>query len=261
MSEQERVREVSTKGIDVVYLEPEIVNQRLRTLAALQLRSGERAADIGCGNGLLTQPMALAVGDRGHIAAVDNNPEMLDMARATCAGLDQIEWRTGTAEDLPVAGESMDALACTQVLLYVPDVARALAEFHRVLKPRGRLAVLETDWRGTVFNSSRDDITRRVLAAWDAAVANPNLPTRLGPMLREQGFTAIKVEAIPVLNTNYSNSNFSGGALASYAELARDNGAITGDEAAAWIADFQSLGDTGAYFFCVNRFLFSAVKV
>lgn len=257
----ERVRELSTKGIDVTYLEPEIVNQRLRTLAALHLAVGESAADIGCGNGLLIQPLALAVGDTGSVVAVDNNTALLEVARANCAGLDRIDWKQGQADDLPIGDQSIDALACAQVLLYVADVPRALREMHRVLKPGGRLAIVETDWRGTVFSSSRDDLTRRVLAAWDAAVASPNLPARLGPLLGECGFRALRVEAIPILNTSYSPTNFSSGAMEDMAILARDGGAITKEEAASWITDFKRLGADGAYFFCVNRFLFSAVRI
>ena len=49
--------------------------------------------------------------------------------------------------------------------------------------------------------------------------------------------------------------------MEAFAILARDAGAINEEEAATWIADFKRLGDEGAYFFCVNRFLFSAVRV
>ena len=248
-------------GTETIYLEPEIVNQRLRTLAALHLRAGEKAADIGCGPGLLTRPMALAVGEHGRVVAVDKDPEALEKAAASCADQGHIAWKNGSAENLPMADDSMDALACTQVLLYVKDLPRALGEMRRVLKPGGRLAVVETDWRGVVFNSAHDAITRRVMAAWDASVASPNLPTHLSPLLAEQGFAAVRVEAIPILNTSYSLNNFSSDSMEAFAILARDAGAINEEEAATWIADFKRLGDEGAYFFCVNRFLFSAVRV
>ena len=48
-------------------------------------------------------------------------------------------------------GACFDAVVCTQVLLYVPHVQTALEEMHRVLKPGGRIVVIETDWRGLVL--------------------------------------------------------------------------------------------------------------
>jgi ubiquinone/menaquinone biosynthesis C-methylase UbiE len=54
---------------------------------------------------------------------------------------------------------------------------------HRVLKPGGRIAIIETDWRGTVLNSFDDSLTRKMLAAWDDAVSSPNLPVKLGPLM------------------------------------------------------------------------------
>lgn len=252
---------LSTKGIDLVYRAPEIVNQRLRTLTALALRPGEAVADIGCGNGLLTELLAQAVGPDGKVIALDHQAEMLEAAAETCAGRSQIEWQQGSATDLLIADASLDALACTQVLLYVADVEGALAEMRRVLKPGGRLAVLETDWRGTVFNATRDDLTRRILATWDAAVPSPNLPPRLGALLKDQGFAAIKVEAIPILNTAFAADNFSSNFMVDLADMARDKGTISADEATEYRADIEALAAKGAYFFCANRFLFTAVKV
>ncbi|MFQ5938363.1 MAG: hypothetical protein ACE5LB_18330 [Acidiferrobacterales bacterium] len=56
-------------------------------------------------------------------------------------------------------------------------------------------------------------------------------------------------------------SSFSVGTAKWIARFAREQGAVTEDEATAWLADLQRLGSEGAYFFCVNRFLFSAVRL
>jgi ubiquinone/menaquinone biosynthesis C-methylase UbiE len=254
------IADFSSRGIDVFYLDPEIVNQRQRTLMSLQIRSGEAVADVGCGNGLLTHPMALAVGAEGSVIAIDPNPEMIEKARTNCAGQDQITWQEAKAQALPIETDSVDALSCTQVLLYVDDVPLALSEMHRVLKPGGRLAIIETDWRGLVFGSSDDLITRKVIAGWDKAVASPNLPPKLRPLLEKQGFVGIKTEAIPIVNTSFSNNNFSTGMMFALAKRAMKEGVITETEKQSWTEDIKRRGSDGSYFFCVNRFLFSAVK-
>ncbi len=168
-------------NIDRSYQTPEIVNQRLRTLAGLALVRGESVLDAGCGTGLLLEQEALAVGTQGRVEGVDYSDDMLAQARLRCADMPQVGFHQGSVETLPFDDASFDALSCTQCLLYVDDLDRALAEFYRVLKPGGRIAVLETDWTGAILNSRDQSLTRRIFDAWDLACKNPNLPKRLRP--------------------------------------------------------------------------------
>ena len=246
---------------DRAYMTPDVTRQRMRTLEALRLQAEESVIDIGCGSGLLAENMAALVSEGGRVVGVDSSPDMLALAERRCADLPQVRLKEGRAEDLLEESESFDAVACIQVLLYISAVESALAEMHRVLKPGGRLVILETDWRGTVLNSSDDALTRKILAAWDADVASPNLPLRLGPLLKARGFAALGVEAFPIVNTSGSPGNFSMGMLEQFTDLARAQGAVARNEIETWLEDLRRKDAEGAYFFCVNRFIFSAVKV
>ncbi|MDH3220514.1 MAG: methyltransferase domain-containing protein [Gammaproteobacteria bacterium] len=246
--------------IERSYQTPEIVNQRLRTLVALALTRGESVLDAGCGTGLLLEQEALAVGREGRAAGIDFSEDMLTYASARCAGLEQVRLQQGSVERLPFDDASFDALSCTQTLLYVDDLDRALTEFYRVLKPRGRIAVLETDWNGAIMNSHDQALTQRIFGAWDVALVNPNLPKRLRPLLTGLGFANLRVEAIPILNASYAENSFSANMLQNYASTARRRNIITADEADEWLAGINRLIEEDAYFFCVNRFLFTAVK-
>jgi ubiquinone/menaquinone biosynthesis C-methylase UbiE len=246
--------------IDRSYQTPEIVNQRLRTLAGLALVRGERVLDAGCGTGLLLEQEALAVGSEGRAEGVDYSEDMLANARARCADLSQVGLNQGSVDSLPFDDASFDALSCTQCLLYVENLDGALAEFYRVLRPGGRIAVLETDWNGAIMNSLDQSLTQRIFDAWDLACANPNLPRRLRPLLAGLGFGALRVEAIPVLNPSYCENSFSANMLDNYARSARRRNIITEDEARDWRSGIDELIQQDAYFFCVNRFLFTAVK-
>jgi SAM-dependent methyltransferase len=252
--------EKAARATERSYLEPEIVRQRIRTLDALALRAGERVLDVGCGPGLLAHDMALQVGVAGRVVGVDKSEAMLKLAQQRCAHLSQVEFKQGMAENLCAEDQSFHALACTQVLLYVPDVKQALSEMRRVLKPGGRIAVIETDWRSTVLTSNEQALTRKITAGWDDAVPSPNLPVQLGPLLREFDFTAIRVEAIPVLNTSYSADSFSAAMAKTVAAAAQERGLVSEAEARTWLDDLKRLEQARAYFFCVNRFLFSAVR-
>lgn len=253
--------ETVAERIERIYQTPDAIKQRTRTLEALAPRGGEKVLDVGCGPGLLAREMALLVGSEGLVVGLDSSPDMLSLAEERCGHLSQVELHFGEAEKLGEEDESFDAVTCAQVLLYVADVERALAEMYRVLKPGGRLAIIETDWRGTVLSSSDHALTRQVLDAWDAAVASPNLPVRLRPLLRAAGFAVPRIEAIPILNTSYTRGNFSAGMVQQFAAYAAAHKVIDQKKARWWLQDLQRLDQEGAYFFCVNRFLFSAVRL
>ena len=131
--------EKGARRVEAVYLTPDIVAQRGRVLDALRLREGERVADLGCGPGLLALDMRARVGDSGAIEGIDLSPDMIALAQRRCAGYGNIGLRVGDVSALPYEDAAFDVAVCTQVYEYVPDVARALRELHRVVRPGGLL--------------------------------------------------------------------------------------------------------------------------
>jgi len=155
----------AAQDIERSYLTPEIIKQRSRTLDALALQAGEQVLDAGCGTGLLLEQMALSIGDKGRAVGVDFSADMLEVADQRCRGFSNVGLHQGSVESLDFESDSFDVVSCTQTLLYVEQVETALGEIHRVLKQHGRVAILETDWRGVVFNSLDESLTRRILTA------------------------------------------------------------------------------------------------
>ncbi len=252
--------EAEARRTDRAYQTPDVTRQRMRTLEALQLRAGEFVLDVGCGSGLLAHDMATLVGPGGRVIGVDISQDMLVLAERRCADLPQVHLKQSKAESLPEDAENFDAVTCVQVLLYLSDVPTALSEMCRVLKPGGRIAIIETDWRGTVLNSFDDSLTRKMLAAWDDAVPSPNLPVRLGPLMSAQGFSAVSADAFPIVNTSFAPDSWSIDMLEQFARYAREQGAVSEPDSEAWLSDIQNKGAEGSYFFCVNRFIFTPVK-
>ncbi|GAB4579524.1 MAG: hypothetical protein Fur0022_22620 [Anaerolineales bacterium] len=107
------------------------------------IRPGERVVDIGSGAGMDSLIAARMAGPTGAVVGVDMTPAMLAKARsnAQAAGLDNVEFREGLAESLPIPDGWADVVISNGVLNLVPDKTAALLEMARVLKPNGRLQI------------------------------------------------------------------------------------------------------------------------
>ena len=104
---------------------------------------GERVVDVGSGAGLDSLIAARMVGPQGWVIGVDMTPAMLEKAThsARAAGLDNLEFRAGYAEALPVPDGWADVVISNGVLNLVPDKDATLRDMARVLRPGGRLQI------------------------------------------------------------------------------------------------------------------------
>lgn len=96
--------------------------------------------DLGCGNGQMAEILAPCV---GRVIAVESSSEMLEAARRRLGGQDNVEIRRGELEALPIDDASLDAATMSLVLHHVADPAEVLRETARVLRPGGRLLVVD----------------------------------------------------------------------------------------------------------------------
>ncbi len=113
--------------------------------AELQLLAGlldpeEVVADLGCGTGQLTRLLAPYA---SRVVAVDRSPEMLDLARQRLREYSNVELHQGELETLPLEAQSVDVAIFALVLHYVVNPGRAFAEAHRILRPGGRLLIVD----------------------------------------------------------------------------------------------------------------------
>jgi ubiquinone/menaquinone biosynthesis C-methylase UbiE len=116
-----------------------------RVLELLSIRGNETVVDAGCGSGFFSIPVAQRL-VRGHLTCVDGSPQMLAhlKRRARIRRLDaRMEFRQGDVTQLPVGNKVADLAMTTAVLHELSDPASALSELHRVLRPGGRVVVLD----------------------------------------------------------------------------------------------------------------------
>ncbi len=107
---------------------------------AANIQPGDAALDVACGTGVLAA--ALSRAGAAKVVGLDFVPEMLAVARRKFAD-EPIEWVEGDATALPFDDGSFDVVSIGFGLRNIPAAERALSEFRRVLRPGGRLVVLE----------------------------------------------------------------------------------------------------------------------
>jgi SAM-dependent methyltransferase len=253
----------SAKATEAIYLTPDVVAQRARVIDLLAPALGERILDVGVGPGLLALDLARLVGASGRMVGLDLAPAMIEAAAARLAGLAQVEVRIGDATALALPDAAFDAAVSTQVYEYVADMPRALSELHRVLRPGGRAVILDTDWRSLVWHSSDPARMDRMLACWDDHLADPHLPAKLGPMLRDAGFEVRRAEIVPMFSPRWQPVSYAGGMIRSIRSFVRANGerfGLSPEAQQAWWSDQEALIAADAFFFSVNRYAFLATR-
>ncbi len=252
--------DAASRQVEKTYTTPDIVEQRRVVRRVLALRPGESVLDIGVGPGLLAVEMAAEVGAAGRVCGIDVSESMLAIARsrAEVPGGATVALGPGDANHVPYPDGTFDAVVSTQVFEYVGDVAGALAEVRRVLRPGGRILLLDTDWDSVVWRSGDDDRMARVLAAFEHHAADPRLPRTLKGSLERAGFDVARPQVVPMFNVGFDPATYSAGLLQIIAGYVVGRDGVTADEAAAWAADLRALGP--GYFFSLNRYLFCATS-
>jgi len=156
-----------------------------RVIDAAELRPGMTLADIGAGEGVVAFRAINRIGPSLRVILTDVSAKMLRHAEAAADALGvraQCSFLQCAAEELgAIADDSVDCVATRAVLAYVPDKPRALREFHRILRPGGRISLAEPIFQDEALyamalkarvdtpEAGRDDSLLRLLHRWKSA--------------------------------------------------------------------------------------------
>lgn len=239
----------------------DLVLRQSRVLEALQLRTGERVLEVGCGGGFYAYEAAQCVGPTGRVCAIDRSADQIAVAQRHCEDLAWVTCRVADAVELPYEGGEFDVVYGVQVFEYITPLDTALREVQRVLRPGGRCAILATDWSTAVWHSRHPDRMQRVLTAWAAHSPTPNLPSILGAQLRQAGLEPLRQTPMPLLNRSAHGRSFSYWIARMIRAFVVGRQAVTEEEAEAWLQDLDTLEQEGTTFFSLSPVLTEAVKV
>jgi len=201
--------------------------------AIASLRRGEVVVDLGAGAGFDAFLAAREVGETGRVIGVDMTDEMLEKARANAeaGGFDNVEFRKGQIEALPVDDESVDAIISNCVINLSPEKERVFREAHRVLRAGGRLMISDI-----VLEKPLPDAVTANLDAYLGCVGGASLRTEYLDLIRQSGFSDVEItgernfagseagwveEAIERLGIDEATAREALGAITSLSVLAR----------------------------------------
>ena len=158
--------------------------------AIAALSQGETVLDLGSGAGFDCFLAAKRVGAKGRVIGVDMTPEMIDKARrnAKAVAAENVEFRLGEIERLPVADASVDAILSNCVINLSPDKASVFREVFRVLRPGGRLAIADV-----VQTASMPDALAESLDALTGCVSGASAVRALEELLASAGFSDVSI--------------------------------------------------------------------
>jgi len=165
--------------------------------AVAGLEPGNVVLDLGSGGGIDCFLAAQKVGAEGKVIGLDMTPDMIELARrnATLMGAENVEFRLGQMEEMPVDAESVDVIISNCVINLSPDKDKVFGEAYRVLKPGGRLCVSDIVTLGVLPESVRKNKDE-----WAQCVAGAlDRDDYLGK-IKAAGFGQVEVEKLSTVS-------------------------------------------------------------
>ncbi|MFJ9779056.1 methyltransferase domain-containing protein [Amycolatopsis sp. NPDC101161] len=229
---------------------PGAAELRAHTYDLLRLSPGESVADVGCGAGRAVAELA---GRGVRPIGIDPDPRMLAAAGERWPGLD---FRSGTAGELPLDDGSVAGYRADKVFHEIADPAAALAEARRVLAPGGRIVLIGQDWDTIVIDAGDPDLTRTIVRARAGTVPSPRAARGFRSSLLDAGFGDVTVE----VKTAVFTDRLVPAVLSGFAAAACAAGAVEREQADAWLAEQSHRAEADRLFLAMPLFIAAGVR-
>jgi len=160
--------------------------------ALADLKEGEVVLDLGSGGGIDAFLAAKKVGPKGKVIGVDMTAEMIQLAKENAEKMkvENVEFRLGEIENLPVEDEIVDIIISNCVINLSPDKYKVFTEAFRVLKPEGRMLISDIVTQGELPNEIREN-----LEMWAACIAGALDEKEYLQKIKKAGFKKVEIVA------------------------------------------------------------------
>lgn len=230
--------------LDFLDRQEQIRNLRSEAAKRLNLNAGQKALDLGCGIGGATFPMAEITGSTGLAVGVDISAAMIEAATKRANGRAGVEFKVGEAGAIPFPDKFFDAARCERVFLYLPDRGRAILEMIRVVKPGGRIILMDTELDSTAVYSKKLALTRKMTSIVAATMPNANSARDLPWLARQAGLKDVKAETFAISTPHKFFLKVMAGSLAAVVE----KGIVPAAEVEEWLEEQAGLEAQGDFF-------------
>jgi SAM-dependent methyltransferase len=238
---------------------PAIQRLRATTAELLRPRLGDRLLDVGCGTGDVVRALAGLVGAHGTVVGIEPSATMLDEARRrTGESSHNVEFRSGDIARLDFDDATFDGVTCERVFQHLDTPDAALAELVRVIRPGGRIVVIDTDWGMHAIHGADPQLTSRVVQCWAANAANGWSGRRLPGLFVHAGLPEPAVVAETFTSTDGHRPM--GPPFTTMAVVAEQSGALSSDDAHTWLAQLADAGERGQFFWAVTMFAVAGAR-
>jgi len=159
-------------------------------VALAGLKEGETVLDLGSGGGIDVFLASKKVGPKGRVIGVDMTEKMIGRSKQTAEkyGYNNVEFRLGEIENLPVEDNSIDVIVSNCVINLSPNKKKVFQEAYRVLKPKGRILISDLVTEGRLPSTIRKN-----LDAWAACIAGAMDKKDYLRTIEEAGFKRVKI--------------------------------------------------------------------
>lgn len=156
-----------------------------------QIKKGDVVIDLGSGAGNDCFIARAETGDSGKVIGIDMTPAMIDKARENAARLNfnNVEFRLGDIEKMPVTANTADVIVSNCVLNLVPDKAKAFCEINRVLKPGGHFSISDI-----VLSGKLPEAIQQAAELYAGCVSGAIQKNEYLDLIKDYGFVNIKVQ-------------------------------------------------------------------
>jgi ubiquinone/menaquinone biosynthesis C-methylase UbiE len=227
--------------------------RRQRSYVLAQVAPGDQVIDVGCGLGTAATEMAVIVGDEGTVLGVDASDAMVTAATQRHAA-SRATFEQGDALDLAVGDATVDVYRAERLYQHLDDPAAAMGEAARVLRPGGRLVLIDQDWDALLFDGADRGLTRSVLRSFSDSIVEGWIGRRFHALLIDAGFAGVEVEAETVVSTDWEEYGMVAGLVARTAAADPNVGP---DASEAWLRDQEARAKAGRWVMTMTHFLAS----
>jgi len=232
-----------------------------RSYQLMAIERGDSLLDVGCGPGVDLPALVERVGAQGKVYALDVDSEMLTEAKSVTVQHPQVlEFREADVAQLPFTDRAFNAVRAERLFQVLPEhysQIHVASEMARVLKPKGRLVMVDTDWASASVDFSNPQLERRLLNFFTTHLRPNGFAGRqLASIAERVGLQVTALEVTPLVSNTLDDSPFAEW-LPSEAMKA---GVCSEHEAQVWRSELSERVRQRRYYACVNIVSVCAIK-